>query len=91
MSERPVDVLVAGGGAVGAALGLALARERFDVVLVDGRAPAAFDTADVDLRVFAVSPASAALLTRLGAWDRVAALRVSPYRRMRVWEQGAAD
>lgn len=91
MSERPVDVLVAGGGAVGAALALALARERFDVVLVDGRAPAAFDTADVDLRVFAVSPASAALLTRLGAWDRVAALRVSPYRRMRVWEQGASD
>lgn len=91
MSERPVDVLVAGGGAVGAALALALARERFDVVLVDGRAPAPCDTADVDPRVFAVSPASAAFLTRLGAWGRIAALRVSPYRRMRVWEQGAAD
>lgn len=91
MSESRVDVLVAGGGVVGGALALALARERLAVAVVEARPPPPFDPADVDLRVFAVSPASCALLSRLGAWERICALRVSPYATMRVWERGAAD
>ncbi len=91
MSEITVDVLVVGGGVVGAALALALARERIEVALVEARAPAAFDPADVDLRVFALAPAAVALLERLGAWPRVLAMRACPYRTMRVWERDRRD
>jgi 2-octaprenylphenol hydroxylase len=91
VSEITVDVLVVGGGVVGAALALALARERIEVALVEARAPAAFDPADVDLRVFALAPAAVALLERLGAWPRVLAMRACPYRTMRVWERDRRD
>jgi ubiquinone biosynthesis UbiH/UbiF/VisC/COQ6 family hydroxylase len=86
-----LDVLVVGGGVVGGALALALDQQRLRVAVVETRAPEAFDPAAFDLRVFAVSPASAALLSRLGVWRRVEALRACAYARMRVWEQGAAD
>lgn len=86
-----LDVLVVGGGVVGGALALALDQQRLRVAVVETRAPEAFDPGLVDLRVFAVSPASAALLSRLGVWPRVQALRASPYAHMRVWEQGRAD
>ena len=81
------DVAIVGAGAVGAALALALAREGFEVSLVERRAPAAFEpAAEVDLRVFALSPASRNLLARIGAWREIAAARHCPYRAMRVWD-----
>jgi 2-octaprenylphenol hydroxylase len=91
VSELAVDVLVVGGGVVGAALALALARERIEVGLVEARVPEAFDADTVDLRVFALAPASVALLDRLGAWSRVLAMRACPYRTMRVWERDHRD
>lgn len=81
------EVVVVGGGVAGAATALALARQEFDVALIErGAAPAAFDPAHHDARVYAIAPGSARFLQALGAWSRVAALRVSPYARMEVWE-----
>lgn len=86
------DVAVVGAGVVGAALALALARERFEVAIVEPREPARFDaSAAHDLRVYAVSPASVALLERLGVWDAVRAARACPYAHMRVWERDERD
>lgn len=85
--SRSHDVAVVGAGAVGAALSLALARGGFRVALVERSEPPAFDPdAEVDLRVFALSPASRNLLARLEVWPAIAAARVSPYRAMRVWD-----
>src|SRR5690606_4317426 len=42
-----------------------------------------------DLRVFAIAPASAALLQEVGAWPAVLAARVQPYRHMQVWDAAA--
>ncbi len=86
MSSCRVEVVVVGGGAVGAALALALEQAGFAVVLVEAREPAAFDPDRVDPRVYALSPASLALLSRLGVRDALAGLRTSPYHRMQVWQ-----
>jgi len=85
MSARH-DVAIAGGGAIGAALALALAKEGCEVALIEPQAPAAFDpSAPHDLRAYALSPASIALLERLGVWRDVVTRRVSPYATMKVW------
>lgn len=92
MACRRHEIAVVGGGVVGAATALALARESFDVVLVEkGGAPPEFREQDYDPRVYAISPGSVRFLERLGAWNRIAARRVSPYQRMEVWERNPAQ
>jgi 2-octaprenyl-3-methyl-6-methoxy-1,4-benzoquinol hydroxylase/2-octaprenylphenol hydroxylase len=88
MSRRgELDVVVVGAGAIGTALALALARDGFEVALVESRAPKCWDaSADVDLRVVALASDARALLDDLGAWGAIASSRASPYRRMRVWD-----
>jgi len=88
MSRRGVhDVAVVGAGMVGAALALALARDGFDVALVEPRAPAPWRAQDdVDLRVVALAPSAVELFRRLDVWTSIASARACPYRRMRVWD-----
>ena len=79
------DVAIVGGGPVGAALAISLARDGMRVALVEGREPRLPDAQSWDSRVYAVSPGSRALLMALGAWQRMAAERISPINGMRVW------
>jgi len=85
------DVVVVGGGVVGAACALALAAQDLDVVLVEARAPARWSAAAPDLRVYAFAHDSAALLRGLGVWDGVRQTRAQPYRRMQVWDAGGGS
>ena len=88
-----LDVAVVGGGMVGAAAALALARAGFSTALLEARAPAAWDAdAEVDLRVVGLAPSSIALLDDLGVWTSIREARVGPYSHMHVWdaESGAA-
>lgn len=81
------DVLIVGGGMVGATLGCALGGSRLRVAVLEETPPLPFDPAQPhDLRVSAVSIASASILKTIGAWPGIAARRLCPYRRMRVWE-----
>lgn len=88
------DIAIVGAGAVGATLaalavrqaGVAAAR----VLLIERDEPRPWDAAEYDLRVFALSPASARILDAAGAWPAIAAARVSPYERMRVWHASVA-
>lgn len=85
------DVVVVGGGVVGAACALALAAQDLDVVLVEAHAPARWSAAAPDLRVYAFAHDSAALLRALGVWDSVRDTRAQPYRRMQVWDAGGGS
>ena len=83
-----LDVAVVGGGVVGTAAALALARLGLEVALVESLAPSPWSAAHRDLRVYAFAPDNAALLDDLGVWTAVRAARVQPYRSMRVWDAG---
>ncbi|WP_024891291.1 FAD-dependent oxidoreductase [Luteimonas huabeiensis] len=85
------DAVVVGGGVVGAACALALAREGLDVALVERRRPPAWSAEAPDLRVYALAADAVALLDRLGAWDAVRAARAQPYRRMQVRDAAGGD
>ncbi|PSV24213.1 MULTISPECIES: 2-octaprenyl-3-methyl-6-methoxy-1,4-benzoquinol hydroxylase [unclassified Photobacterium] len=84
---KQYDVIVAGGGMVGAATALGLAKLGLDVAVLEGFAPRPFaNTQPMDLRVSAISPHSVALLDRLGAWNEVLNMRLCPFKRLETWE-----
>ena len=87
MSRRArLDIIVVGGGVVGATCALALAGLGLEVALVEGREPARWSPQTPDLRVYAFAPDNADLLQRCGVWNAVREARAQPYRRMRVWD-----
>ncbi len=85
------DVVIVGGGVVGAACALALAAQDLDVVLVEARTPVAWSSAQLDLRVYAFAHDSADLLNAVGVWEGVRNARAHPYRRMQVWDAGGGS
>ncbi len=86
VSANIFDVAVVGGGPVGAALATALARGGLKVALIEGRQPSSPAEEDTwDARVYAVSPGSREFLLTIGAWQRIAPLRVAAIEAMRVW------
>ncbi len=86
-----LDAVVAGGGVVGAATALMLAREGMQVALVEASRPPPWRLAPRDLRVYAFAPDNARLLDELGVWQQVLASRIQPYRRMQVWDAAGGD
>lgn len=86
------DVVIVGAGIAGSALACALADTRLRVALIEVQPLATAMPQPVagvngfDPRVSALTVASQQLLARLGAWDLIAAQRVSGYREMQVWD-----
>lgn len=92
MNRRAIlDVLVVGGGVVGATAALALGQLGLRVALIEARAPAPWQRDRRDLRVYAFAPDNARLLEQLGIWPAVLAMRAQPYRGMRVWDAGGGE
>jgi len=88
-----LDVAVVGGGMVGAAAALALAKAGFATALLEAREPAPWSAKqEVDLRVVGLAPSSIALLDELGVWASIREARSGPYAHMHVWdaESGAS-
>lgn len=81
------DIVVIGGGMVGAAAAIGFAKQGRRVAVVDGHQPSPFsDEQPMDVRISAISQTSVDLLDQLGAWDSIRAMRVCPYRRLETWE-----
>jgi 2-octaprenylphenol hydroxylase len=90
--KRDFDVIVVGGGMVGAALAALFGAYRptagLRVAVLEPR-PVALPPAGepLDLRVSALSRASQRLLERAGAWPAVVARGAAAYQRMVVWDE----
>lgn len=87
MQDNRFDVVVVGGGMVGAALACGLALQNFRVAVIERAEPAEFDPASQpDLRISAIGSASVGLLKQLDVWPRVTSMRCAPYRKLETWE-----
>ena len=90
-ARNDFDLLIVGGGMVGACFAAAAAADRelsqLRIALLDASPPTQppIDN-DVDLRVSAVSRASQRVLSSFGAWHRVPEQHRSPYSEMIVWD-----
>ncbi len=90
VAEETADVVIVGAGMVGAALACLLGEAGVTVMLVDAREtlldPESTGRGQPGMRVSALTPVSQTLLEGLGAWEWMAARRISPYRFMQVWD-----
>ncbi len=75
--------VVVGAGLVGAACAIALEQQGLKVVVIEPRPPCE-PTMDWDSRIYAISPGSQSLLTRLGAWGQLDGDRMQAVHRMEV-------
>jgi len=81
------DVVIVGGGMVGAAVACSLGGSSLRVAVIESLLPQVFSPDQPhDLRVSALSIASKNILETVGAWGGVVNRRLCPFRRMRVWE-----
>ena len=80
------DIIVIGGGLVGASLVAALKDSGLKIALIEPHesAPVPQDNS-WDSRVYAISPGSAAFLQKLGAWQLMETERVAPVYEMAVF------
>jgi len=81
-ADVTVDVAISGGGFIGAALAVGLARHGVRVAVIDRVDPAAGLDRGFDGRAFAIALSSRRLLSALEVWPRVAAHE--PIREIRV-------
>lgn len=89
-ATQTADVVVVGGGMVGASLAGLLGRRGLDVVIVEEQpAVSANDcpAASPDLRVSSVNLASVELFRAIGAWEPMTRHRVCPFRRVHAMDE----
>jgi 2-octaprenylphenol hydroxylase len=90
------DIVIVGGGPVGACAGALLAggtpaAAGLSVALLEPRPPGTVPAdAPQDPRVVALSRASERLLKRTGAWAQIPPSRLSAYERMRIWHESVS-
>ncbi|XP_068821734.1 ubiquinone biosynthesis monooxygenase COQ6, mitochondrial isoform X3 [Capricornis sumatraensis] len=91
-ADNVYDVVVSGGGLVGAAMACALGHDIHfcdkKILLLEAgpkkvleKLPETYSN-----RVSSISPGSATLLSSFGAWDHICNMRYRAFRRMQVWD-----
>lgn len=84
------DIVIVGGGLVGASLATALKSSGLKIALVEGQALPGMDS-DWDSRIYAFTPGNVAFLKEIGAWQHVDLSRVQQVEEMRVFGDSGAE
>lgn len=87
------DVIIVGGGMVGATLAVALtAQSNLKIALIESHQPSLLSENDLpEMRVSALTSASETLLKNLIIWPQLMASRISPFTDMKVWETATSS
>ncbi len=86
--EEQFDFCVVGGGMIGSALAIGLAKLGYKITIIEQHMPAAFSVDQApDMRVSAINLASQTLLNQLDVWHFVVQMRLCPFKRMDVWDR----
>ncbi len=90
MTQNKFDIVIVGGGMIGAAIACLLAKEDIHIALVDQKQPEfEWEPDTVDLRVSAITKASENILTNLGVWNAIKQQGICSYQEMKVWDAKA--
>jgi 2-octaprenylphenol hydroxylase len=85
--QQQFDVIINGGGMVGLLLANALANHKLSIAIIEtGEKQSAWNNKQFDLRVSAITRASQQIFSTLNVWQDIAAMRISPFREMHVWD-----
>ncbi|MGB3725887.1 MAG: FAD-dependent oxidoreductase [Glaciecola sp.] len=87
-SPQQFDVIIVGGGMVGAATAIGLAAQNYTVALIEQHALREYKQDQApDIRLSAFNMHSVRLLESLGAWHYVKQMRYREYDSLSVWEE----
>ncbi len=84
------DIVIIGGGLVGASLAASLRHSGLSLALVESQPSPTPDADSWDSRIYAISPGSRSFLEQSGAWAYLDRSRVAPVEEMRVFGDGGA-
>jgi 2-octaprenylphenol hydroxylase len=84
------DIVIVGGGLVGSALACALEGSGRSVLVLESGSAQTEMPSDYDLRVSAITGASANFFKGIGAWDLIRQARMGEVREMQVWDEGGS-
>jgi 2-octaprenylphenol hydroxylase len=82
------DIIIIGGGIVGATVACALGEAGVRVALVEAREPVPPGDQPPDPRVFAITRASERIFRSLGVWDAIHQQGAFAFTDMEVWDAG---
>lgn len=87
MTTKLFDILIVGGGMVGASLALRFSQAGLQVAVIE-KTPAApqLENDPIDLRVSAINRRSEQWLRDIGVWQHLPAQRLCPYRALQAFE-----
>ncbi len=81
------DVVVAGGGIIGASFACLLEQAGLTVILLEAGIRQVSSLKQKDPRVFAITMASEQILKKAGAWRRLHEEDIACFRKMHVWDE----
>jgi 2-octaprenylphenol hydroxylase len=84
------DIVVIGGGLVGSALACALGDSNKSILVLESGSAQIDIPSNYDLRVSAITHASANFFEAVGAWDDMRKARMGEIREMQVWDEGGS-
>jgi len=89
-SKIDYDIVIIGGGLVGSALACALGTTDKSVMVLESGSAQTEMPSDYDLRVSAITAASANFFKAIGAWDAMRQARMGEVREMQIWDEGGS-